>query len=460
MSDFGQTRVTIDLPPSSSGLLVDSKGRGQNESPYDFTATFSSAIKGSQITYSKFSWCQPLYAHTGVSCALLFDLFLPDDYAADPTVGKWYPGFANNEDYLNTHYVIYHHPYMSFEQFDGNESSGMPYQQPKAGSYAADVEEALNNGDIRITTNNLIPVNLDSLFLNLQFKFRYSASAGFRLTASCELPGVEGQVPLGIRLFDCNSIRKAHRVHGFGVECGWNPLDVNRGIITSQEQYVELVGGGPNVQQRVWLPAWLAAIANNPNTVKTSVDLGSNIGLSYVSFSDATPTLIPIEYIQIYSPELTFQRRLPSFRNIAAQSTSGNDEMGTFPTTLENIGRYRLLAADEDANVWSLRADCTPQKAQFIVTDEDGTVLSVSSIMTNFFRNMGNGENINMNIYQLPFIESGNGFRSPGAMNYLIFGIPSITQAGFYPSPTQEWGSPSAESLDCDVAHYLLVINA
>ena len=457
MSDFNQTRVTIDLPPSQSGLLVDSRGRAANESPYDFMATFTSAIKGSQITYSKFDWCQPLYSHTGVSCAFMFDLFKPDNYSENPLIGSWYPAVDYSNDTLNVHYVVYHKPYCAYEKFDGNDADGIPYQTPTVGSYASDVETALNT-DVRITENNLIPVDLSDEFPDIAFQFRYSASAGFRLTASYTDSETETTVPLGIRIFDCNSVRGAHRVHGFGVECNWNPLDINRGIITTSSQYVERIGSTTN--EKVWLPAWLANIANNPSSNFQPVNLNTTLGLAYVNFSDATPTLIPIEYIQIFSPELTFQRKLPSFRNVAAQSTSGNDEMGTFPTTLENIGRYRLLAADEDANVWSLRADYTPQKARFIVTDEDGNTLTVSNIMTNYFRNMGNGQNISIFDYQEPLIAADQNFRSPAAINYLIFGIPSITQEGKVLSPTQEWGSPSAVSLDCDVAHYLLVINA
>lgn len=455
-SDFSHTKVTIDLPPSSSGLLVDSRGRGSNETPYDFIVNFSSAIRGSQITYSKFHWSQPLYAHTGVSCAFMFDLFKPDDIT-DPTVGKWYPGFVNNEDYLNEHFVIYHKPYCSYTTFDGNEEDGIPFQTPKAGSYASDVETALNT-DVRVTSNNLIPYSLDNIFPDIQFRFRYSSSQGFRLSATYTDETTDTTVPLGIRIWDCNSIQIAHRVHGFGVECLWNPLDVNRGLISSQADFIQKTGSLSG--QKCWLPSWLAAFANNircnnPPTIDLS---SSNVGLSYVYYSDSNPTLIPIEYVQIYSPELTFQRKLPSFRNIGAQSTSGNDEIGTFATTIENIGRFQTLGGEEDANVWSLRSDYCPQTARFIVTDEDGKTLTCSAIMTTFFGTL-NG-NVNANTYQLPFTDESQKFRSAGAMNYLIFGINSITEEGIFLSPTEQWGSPSAVSLECEVAHHLEVINA
>jgi len=458
MSATDLTKPVIDLPPSISGLLVDSKGRGQNESPYSFTATFSSAIKGDIITYSAFKWCQPIYAHTGETCALYFDLFKPTSIYA-PNVGLWYPAndTLGTPDYLNSHYVIYHKPYTAYTKFDGNEDNGMPYQPPQAGSYAADVECALNT-DVRICNgDNLIPVDLSLIFPDIAFQFRYSASQGFRLSGTYTDIDSATTVPLGIRLFPCPSIGKAHRVHGFGVECNWDPLDVNRGIISSQSDYIAIAGG--NNRAKLWLPSWLANVSNNPRSNRpVSIDLSSIIGLSYNLISDSTPTLIPIEYIQIFSPELTFQRKLPSFRNTLAQCPFGNDEMAIFPLTLENVGMFKLLTADTDANVWSFREDYAPQVAQFIVTDEDGVVLTCSNVFSQFFQLQNN--NVEANLYQLPFIDPTKYFRSPGAMNYLIYGVASITATGQYKNATNIWGNPGAVSLECDVVHYLQVKNA
>lgn len=455
MSSYDSTRPVIDLPPSSSGLLVDSKGRNANESPYSFTATLSSAVRGDQITYSAFQWCQPLYSHTGVTCAFYFDLFHPSTIY-EPSVGHWYPGYANGEDYLNEHYVIYHKPYTAYTQYDGNEDSGMPFQPPQPGSYASDMEVALNT-DVRELSNNLIPVDLTEVFPDITFQFRYSSSQGFRLTATYTDTDSSATVPLGIRIFPCPSVFKAHRVHGFGVECNWNPLDVNSGVITTQSDYTRIAGG--NNQQKVWLPAWLASLSNNPISNRpVDIDLSSSVGLSTALYSDAFPTLIPTEYIQIFSPELTFQRKLPSFRNTTAQCPYGNDEMGTFPTTLGNVGVYKLLTADNDANVWSFREDYSPQIAQFIVTDEDGVTLTCSNILTRFFQILSN--DVDASVYQWPFIQPGSFYRSPGAMNYLIFGKATISETGQILNPTSIWGAPDAQSLECDVIHYLQVINA
>lgn len=455
MSSFDGTQPVVDLPPSSSGLLVDSKGRKTNESPYSFTANFTSAIRGDLITYSAFQWCQPIYAHTGVSAAFYFDLFLPDSIYA-PDSGSWYPATDNDDDFLNSHYVVYHKPYCCYTNFDGNENNGMPYQPPQVGSYASDLEVALNT-DVRLSTNNLVPIDLSDTFKDISFQFRYSASQGFRLTATYTDEGSNATIPLGIRLFPSPSISKAHRVHGFGMECNWDPLDVNRGIVRTQSDYTRIAGG--NNKQKIWLPNWLASLANTPvNNTPVNIDLSSNIGLSYVLFSDLFPTLIPIEYIQIFSPELTFQRKLPSFRNTAAQCQYGNDEMAIFPTTLDSIGVYKLLVADEDANVWSFREDYAPQTAQFIITDEDGVTLTGSNIMTKFFQLRTNA--VDITTYQLPFVDYAQNYRSPGAMNYLLFGVASITTSGQFLNPTDDWGSPSGVALDCDVVHYLQVINA
>lgn len=449
MSVSDSAKPVIDIPASESGILIDSKGRNANESPYHFTATFSSAITSDIITYSKFQWCQPIYAHTGASAALYFDIYVPDNYLDPYGPGKWYPGFDTG-DYVNRHFVVYHKPYTAYRSFDGNEDAGTSFELPTVGSYARDIQTAMNE-DVRITDNNLVPVELDVTYApGAEFYFRYSESEGFRITATYLPPASFGAtVPLGFRLFDCPSIRKAHRVHGFGVESNWNPLDINRGTFSSENSI--------NTNHKVWLPGWLAAIGQQSRSSVNAVDLTSSATQAFCQYSDSTPTLIPIQYIQIFSPELTYQRRLPSYRNTTSITPYGNDEMAIFPVKLENIGRFTTLSADTDSNVWSLREGYAPQIAQFIVTDEDGNDLTVSQCLANFFANSGPAD---PNTYVVPLTNKAVQYRDTYSMNYLLFGVAqNPAPTGTYPDPTNRWGDPTAVSLDTDVVHYLKCIN-
>lgn len=380
------------MPASHSGLLIDSKGRSSSESPYHFIAPLSAAVACDALTYKNLSWCQAIYTHSAVSSPLMFDILQTENPSTGATTNKWYPGFANGEDYLNTHYVIYHKPYQYFNEFDGNEdsTSGGPYKAPQFGSYAHDVETALNV-DIRITTNNLIPVNATSLstaFPGIQFYFRYSASQGFRLTADY-VNFAGNRVPCPIRLWDCPSIQIAHRVHGFGIPSTWNPLEINTGKITSLQDLRNSVL--TSMVTKKWLPAWIVAMGDTNNLdliIKNGgFDLSSpTLGYSLVNNSDSTPTLIPIKTVQIYCPELTFNKKLQSYRNIGAVCKYGNNEIATFPLTLAAAMKMTTLTAGTDANVWSFREGYSPQQLTMIMVDEDGNDLISSNCWMNFLQ--------------------------------------------------------------------------
>lgn len=451
--------TVIPIPPSESGIFVDSVGRAPFETPYDFNCQFTSGVSADMLSYTGFQWAQPIYPHTAYSSEFMFDLFKPVNVITNPNVGSWYPGVQTG-NYLSSHYVIYHLPYTFFAHFDGNEESGNPFQTPQKGSYCADMETAFS-GDIRITDNNLVPVNLSAIFPGLSISFRYSASTGFRMSAFY-VPNETGELSaLGYRIFDCRSVRIAHRVHGFGVECKWNPLDVNRGSITNSSQ----ISGNYDNQgvNTVWLPAWLANIANNINVGQNQplvpLDLSNPfLGRTYLSYSDSTPTLLPLEYIQIFSKELTFQRKMPSYRNMKAVTSQGADVMAIFPILLENAFQLTKLSAIGDSNTWTMRDGYTPQSANFTVTDENGIVLTVSNCLSNFFTANLSGLDVNPLVYQAPFGDATINYRSPGTMNFLIFNVASISATGNYPNPTNQWGDPAAVSLEMEVVHFLKAI--
>lgn len=447
----------IDLPPSASGLKIDSKGRNRGESPYNFQCQLSAGISSDLLTYQAFQWNQPLYSHTGVTSAFVFDLLQEKSptfpYAA---VNQWQPAFSNGGNFLRTHYVIYHKPYQSWTQFDGNEGSGDPFQVPQPGSYGSDVETALN-GDVRINTNNLVPVDLTTIWPSIQFTFRYSSSQGYLLQASYIPPDDDVRVNIPLRIFDCPSIRNSHKVHGFGVKAPWNPLDINTGSIQTAQQTA-----GNN---QIWLPAWLAVLTSGyVQSVQSliangGVNLSSpTMGRSYAQFSDSTPTLISQEYIQIWSPELTYQRSQQSYRNTTASAPYGNNELALFPVSIAYTGRFVALEALTDANVWSLREGYAPQQVRMIVTDEDGKDLTVSQCFNNFFR-APIGINADANVFQLPFVDVSVNFRSSASMNYLLFGIANESPPNGFFEVTAQWGDPAAVSLETDVVHLLQALN-
>lgn len=456
----------INLPPSQSGLLIDSKGRRGHETPYHFTSALSSGVACDSLTYKNLKWCQAIYAHSGESSAFMFDILQTEDPDTGLPTNFWYPGYENAADYLNTHYVIYHKPYQFYSEFDGKEdASGGPYQTPELGSYAQDVETALNT-DIRLSTDNLIPANSDieTHFPEIQFYFRYSASQGFRLTA--DYVNYNGdRVPCPIRIWDCPSVQIAHRVHGFGMASTWNPLDINKGSITTAQQLYNNLSNA-NVA-KYWLPAWIVnyALANNVESLIRNGGLplaNPNLGYSLLNNSDSTPTLIPLRNIQVFSPELTFNKKLQSFRNNGAVCQYGNNEMATFNLSLEYAMKMTTLVVGNDANVWSLREGYSPQQLTIIITDEDGNDLTASDCWSTFFMNgmWTLPSTINARTVFSPFASSADKLRSPLAMNYLLFGIPNITTPGII-NLTSSWGDPTAIALkSTEVCHLLVSINA
>jgi hypothetical protein len=455
----------INLPSSYSGLLIDSKGRRSNDTPYKFTTGLAAGVSCDSLTYKNLQWCQAIYSHTGESSAFMFDILQTEDPITGTATNKWYPAYENDEDYLNCHYVIYHKPYQFYSKFDGNEegTTGGPYASPKVGSYAYDVETALIS-DIRITNNNLIPVNNSSLedaFPGITFYFRYSSSLGFRLTAEYRNMADEIE-PLQIRLWTCPSIQIAHRVHGYGVLSNWDPLDINRGNIKNDNQLFSMINRNTIAKQ--WIPAWVSYFATSYNISyllqQGGIPLSNpTTGGSYVNYSDATPTLIPIRNINIYCPELTFNKKLQSYRSNNAVSQYGNNELAMFPVSLANAIKMTTLVAGDDSNVWSLREGYSPQQVTMIITDEDGNDLTASDCWSVFFF---------QGLWSLPatidsreiFVPLGSGTRIPISMNYLLFGIPNVTTPGIH-NLTTSWGDPTAVALKTtDVVHLLLAINA
>ena len=234
--------------------------------------------------------------------------------------------FQINGDTTKT-YVMYATPFLTFNQFDGNPP-GTSFLPPQPYSYAHNMEIGLNT-DVRLLPDNFTVINVngqlqDADGFTMYAHFRYSPSKGFVFTFE---PSTNPDIPVyTIRLLPCSYIENGHFVHGFG--------------ITSPSS------GGIYVPRDEWC-------------------------ISYSS--DDTPTLLPIRFVTITSPELTKDRRLISFQN--SDSARSLNELAVFSLNKDYTGAYHTEAVGGDATVISKRDDYNPQSFNIAITNEKGDPL-------------------------------------------------------------------------------------
>jgi hypothetical protein len=190
------SRAVTAFPAEDSTVIFDSRYR-QNASdrPADFSAHIAAGIRGKLIEYNAINWSQSIYTHNQENCELIFETSVPIDVATGPTTGP---------------FVAYAKPYWIAKTFDGNPANSY-YQPPQFGSYAYDIEYALNN-DLRLYDANTIVVTPTFAGGALSFYFRYSPAKGFVLY----LERTDGSVQLSTRILPCSWLDGAHNVHGFG----------------------------------------------------------------------------------------------------------------------------------------------------------------------------------------------------------------------------------------------------
>ena len=229
-------------------------------------------------------------------------------------------------------YVVYATPFLTFQEFDGNPP-GTSFLPPQPYSYADNMEKGLF-GDVRDLANNAVLINGNSGVLEdadgfvMYPRFRYSPSRGFVFSFE---PSTNAHIPVyTLRLLPCSYIANAHFVHGFGI--------------------ATVESGGEYVPRDEWT-------------------------VSY--FSDDTPTLLPLRYITVTSPELTKDRRMISFQN--SGSARSLNELAIFPLNKDYTCAYHTELTGEDATVISKRDDYNPQSFSIIITNEQGNALQCSN---------------------------------------------------------------------------------
>jgi len=295
-------------------LILDSKYRFSNFTPYQFTTALNSNVAVSEMYYSKLYWNQPFFSHNALSSELIFQIKYEDGT-------------------ISPLYVTYAAPFMMYGQYDGNADNTF-FEAPQPGSYAFMMESGLNY-DVRYYNTNMTPITegadtgrIYSTFSNLpvQMRFRYSASKGFSIFALTD-DGVGTVTYLNILIHDCSYISEAHYVHGFGI------YDTTSNTFKPRSQ---------------WVQAY---------------------------YSDGTPTLLPYRFIVIGSVDLTRDRRCTSFgANINTLNLT--DEVAVFPLSAKNTGKYHVLTAGEDSTVFALRSNYQPNIVSIRISTDSKTTLT------------------------------------------------------------------------------------
>ena len=348
----------VQIPPNQSLLLLDSRFRALNESPYDFTSTLSAGLVAKQISYKRLFWSSPFFTHNVNNCEILIR-FMNDDRNVDPTVNPYT-------------YVAYMQPWVQIISFDGNDAPsalGPSFMDdPKVGSYAHYLQTSLN--DLRKYESNLAhyPVTVNGGHTITAY-VRYNPARGFVIYF--EDDDTKEQVLFDI--MDCDWIKNAHFVHGYGV------------YDQKTFSYRPLFYDVPNASYK------------------------------NAYYSDATPQLLYTRYIIVISKELTRDRRVQSFSSALAADDFPS-EIAVIPTTYKNIGVYHQENIGEDATVIPMRDGNQPQFVRITIEDENGNILVSGDPVGNFLAD----QNVPAQLV-FDFFNPDIGFQSSNLLNYLIF---------------------------------------
>lgn len=308
----------VTMPPNTSLILADSRYRenADTEEPADFVCRVSSAVAVKEIFYRQLVWNQPIFAHHANNAEVRFQfLATPDD--------------INN---LSPVFVTYASPFQCFRNLDGN-APGSVFLPPQQYSYAYQMETAFN-WDARLLTSNLAPLPhpytkdiVSGLDKTVRVSFRLNPARGFALQANFyDYNTLTYGDMVQLRILNCSWIRKAHYVHGFGV------LDPVRRVFVPEDE-----------------------------------------GFAYTIQSNDAPNLMPSRYVVIQSPELTRDRRTPSFHS--THLSGFTNELAILPLKMENTCTFHANGVREDATVVSLREAYQPSVFEMIMKDEYGNVL-------------------------------------------------------------------------------------
>lgn len=272
---MADSTVVQVLALSEASIVVDSAFRtNADQSPGNFGAVLPGAIRDAKrVHHQSLSWAQSMYGHIREN--MMFRIRITGYAPPDP----WLYCFMT--------------PYYMFTSPDGTDET-VPFAVPVDGSYAADLEAALNNNMI------LIAPGVFQLAASGQtFTVRYAKQSGFLIQCSTTFEIEQNN----------GWLQQAHDVHGFG----------ERVTSNGQLQYASPTASGA-----------VAAIT-----------------------SATTPNLMSTRFIGISCPELAQRRQLSSFSNVNSQAF-GSTEVNVFSTSYKSNGAWETKSTPSDPTVINL----------------------------------------------------------------------------------------------------------
>lgn len=188
MAASGPVTPVITVPPNKSLLLVDSRYRNLDDTPYNLTVQLTAGLTGRRLTYQTLSWSSPFFTHNLTNNKIRLQ-FLRSDLGPEIV------------------YVTYMMPWTITKQFANPDGS----TNIAPGSYAAYLTASLN--DLRLEVNNLAPTPLMVAGQPVEAVVVYDYGRGFTIyfqnTTTAEIEP--------FRILDCSWIENGHYIHGFGI---------------------------------------------------------------------------------------------------------------------------------------------------------------------------------------------------------------------------------------------------
>ncbi len=415
LDSLGEVGVHV-LPSNQSTIFGDSKFRQNPASTVTNFTMKCDRVRMKEFYYSTLYWKQSLYTHNCSNCEVIYQFQYGD----------------GNESPI---YVCYAMPFVTYTSYDGNPA-GSVFAEPNPDkvSYARQMEFAFNQDCRLYATNSLVPTSVSTFYQDtwagcpaggLNVFFRYNSSKGFAFWAAPKITPPVGSPSVYCKILQCDWVKNGHTVHGFGYP------------------------------YPIYQPA--NYVANNVEDQLPPV-YGPDIHFLPVYYAESLPTLLPLRYIAILSPELTKDRRIPSFHS--GNVNSFNNEIAIFGVELKNSGVWHTDIVNEDSTVVSIRENYSPQQITFIMVNDDGKNLQVGQNLSNCI-NEGLVDP-NLIITMLSGIFGGNRAH-PYIMNRLIFNTPVISLSGnpttYTPIATQNiFGPYDADIQPDDICHELVAI--
>lgn len=316
------------VPPNQTSLLLGSRFRALNESPYDFSTNLTAGVVARQFTYRMLYWSSSFFTHNLTNIEILLR-FQNDDRNTDPSVSPYT-------------YVAYMQPWTQITSFDGHEGNyNSFFNEPLPGSYAAYLQASLN--DLRRYESNLahFPVTVNDGH-TITAKVRYNPSRGFVIWFIDDV--TQEEVPF--LMLDCDWIDKGHFIHGFGLY---------------------------DVTYKKWRPLFY----NAPSAVYRRA-----------YYSDSAPTLLYSRYNIVKSRELNRDRRVQSFCSSQA-SEDFPQEIALIPNSYQKVGSFHTEYIGDDATIIPVRNGTQAQFVRITIRDEFGNDLIAGDPIGNFMADPG-----------------------------------------------------------------------